>query len=377
MESYEYDPEKRRLAKVYTKSKIVHLIINKFAIPVALFSILLITGLSSAIRDFGVGIIDLWYVYIPIYTFILLSIILLIDFPFSFYSSFIFEHKYNLSNQSFIDWLKDFLKTLGLTYGFSIPVVLGLYYLLRFEYWWIFATIAYFFLVLIGTNIFTLFIFPLFYKTESYEDESQKERLFEMTRSAGVDIKNIIVAKESERSKKANAMFTGLGRVKRIILFDTLTENFPPDEIETIVAHELGHYVNKDIIRSITIGCAEVLPIFFIIHIVLNEAIGMFGITGIEDIAAFPLFALIFTLINFGLAPLINVYSRSVEKKADEFSLNATNKPDPFISSEKRLADMNLSDDHPSSLMLTFFTHPPASKRIEDAEEWKRKRMNA
>jgi STE24 endopeptidase len=371
MGSYEYDPEKRRLAKVYTKSKIIHLIINEFVIPIALFSILLISGLSSAMRDFGIGIIDLWYAYIPIYTFILLSIVLLIEFPLSFYSSFIFEHRYNISNQGFIDWLKDFLKTLGLTYGFSIPVVLGLYYLLRFEYWWIFATIAYFFLVLIGTNIFTLFIFPLFYKIESYEDKSQKERLFEMTKSAGVEIKNIIVAKESERSRKANAMFTGLGRVKRIILFDTLTEHFPPDEIETVVAHELGHYVNKDIIRSITIGCAEVFFIFLIIHLVFITI----GDTEIWDIATFPLFALTFTIIDSGLTPMINAYSRSVEKKADEFSLNATNKPDSFISSEKRLADMNLSDDHPSSLMLIFFTHPPASKRIEDAEEWKRKRM--
>jgi STE24 endopeptidase len=219
--------------------------------------------------------------------------------------------------------LKDFLKTLGLTYGFPIPVLLGLYYILQFEYWWIFATIAYFFLFLIGTNVFTLFIFPLFYKTESYKDERRKERLFEMTKSAGVDVKNVIVAKQSERSKKANAMFTGLGRVKRIILFDTLIEHFPPDEIETVVAHELGHYVNKDIIKSTIISCIEAFFIFLIIHLVFT-AIG--GIE-IEDIATFPLFALTFTLIDFGLTPLINVYSRSVEKKADEFALHATNKP--------------------------------------------------
>ncbi len=374
---YEFDEKKRVLSKVYMKGKIIKSIINGEIIPIIFFIILLVSGFSVFLRDFAMGFGDQIYLFIPIYVFIFTSLLTIITFPLNFYSGYVYEHKYGLSRHTKKSWFKDFFKSLILGYIFTIPIITALYFIMgTFAYWWVIAGIAALILFVFFDTIFPVIIFPIFYKTERFKDKKQRDRLLKMVKEAGAkNIENVVLAKESEKSVKANAMFAGLGKTKRIILFDTLINNFTPDETETVVAHELGHYVNKDVWRFIIIEAVKIFPVLFIIDFVLSSSVGLFGITGIADIAGLPLFLLAYNILELVLLPFVNTYSRKREMLADTFALDVSRKPEAQISTEKRLADLALGDDNPNPWVELFlFTHPSVSKRIKNVETWVRKR---
>lgn len=362
---YGFSPKIRKIARAYTRIRVINGLLNGIAIPIIFVCVLLVSGLSASIRDFSS--------FFPVYSFLFLSLLALVQFPLRFYSSHILEHKYGLSNQKLKGWLKDYGKGMFLTYLFSVPVITGLYYLMPLQSWWLYAGVAYFFLVVFMNHIFPILIFPFFYKIEPYKDRRMKNKLIRMAAHFGKRIENVFVAKESEKSKKANAMFAGIGSTKRIVLFDTLLSSFTKDEVETVIAHELGHYVNKDTIRYIIIDAARIFPVLLIIDYVLKNSIENFGIIAINDIASLPLLLLAYYLIELAFMPILNTYSRHREREADLFGLNACKKPKAQISTEKRLADIDLVDDNPHPLVEFFlFSHPSPQKRIKMVEEWKR-----
>ncbi len=370
---YEYDPKKRKIAKIYTKTKIINGIFNSILLPIVFFIILLYSGFSVGIRDFSVELGGMFYV--PVYIVIFLTLLTLTQLPLSFYSSFIYEHKYNLSNQNLWAWLKDFLKELALMYVISVPILTGLYVLIQMTpLWYVYAALLYIGITVFFDYIYPIAIFPIFYKTKPFENEDIRKRIFEILNKAGIEnIRRIDVACESEKSNKANAMFAGISNSKRIILFDTLIDSFTADEVETVVAHELGHYVHKDILRFTIIESLKIIPLFLIIIAVFNKYSSAFNINGIADIAGLPLLLLVNSVIELVLMGPMMAYSRKREKAADIFALNATGKVEAQVSCEKRLSDMNLGDDSPPSLVEYFlYSHPCAKKRIEYALDWKK-----
>jgi STE24 endopeptidase len=196
-----------------------------------------------------------------------------------------------------------------------------------------------------------------------------------MTKSMGLnEIKNVVIIKESEKSKKPNAVFMGIGKTKTIGLFDTLIHNFPKPEIESVIWHELGHYVGKDNISHVIIDTIKMMFILFVVDNVFRA----YSIP--LTVMSFPLIMLSFLLLELLTMPITNTYTRYLEKHADLFSLRLTKNISAHVSTEMRLADMHLSEERVHPLIEFFFyTHPMTAKRIAYAREyWKKgkKKMN-
>jgi len=267
----------------------------------------------------------------------------------------------------------DEVKGLGVELVFAIAAGVILYYLiLTTPWWWIVAAAIFALFSIFLSTILPYVILPIFYKVTPVSDEQLKTELLQMSDRMGVkNIKRVLVADESSKSVRANAFFSGVGERKTIVLFDTLLNNFTKREITTVVAHELGHYVNKDIWKeAVMSGLLLILP-FFLADYALRTGASSLGLTGITDPAGIPLIIAILIGVNFALQPITNAISRFVERRADEFGLKAANDPLAQASAEKRLADLSLSVDTPNKLVeYLFYTHPPSFKRIKLAEQW-------
>jgi STE24 endopeptidase len=178
--------------------------------------------------------------------------------------------------------------------------------------------------------------------------------------------------KLSEKSKKANAALTGLGKTRRIILADTLLTNYSDDEIEAVLAHELGHHVRRHILKGILLEIAITFVGFWAANEVLRYAVfqrHMFE--SLADFANLPLLALVSTVLSLALMPVLNAYSRQKEREADQYCFESIGSVEPFISSMNKLAEQNLAERSPSRLVeVLFHSHPAIAKRIEAAQEY-------
>ena len=173
----------------------------------------------------------------------------------------------------------------------------------------------------------------------------------------------------SKNTKKANAAFTGIGKSKRILLGDTLLDNYSNDEIETVIAHELGHYKKKHIIKNIIIGTVSSFVTLFLIAVLYKISIEWFGFDSINNIAALPLLMLWAMLIGLIQSPLSNILSRKYEYEADECAIKSTMKANAFISTLNKLNEQNLGDKDPHPFVEWFFySHPSVKKRISAIE---------
>ena len=366
---YGYDPEKRRKAKAYSRVKIMSGLLNGMLIPVVFLLGFFFLGYSFQLKTLIGDSIFL----VPAFILAILVILTLVELPLKFYSSYLYEHKYKLSRMNKRAWFKEFSKETALEYILSVPVLTLVYFIMGFDYWWAWAAVLYFFLDIFLDTIYPVVILPLFYKLSPFKNTGLKKKLLAMARSAGSkNIDDVLVAKESDKSVKANAMFTGLGKTKKMVLFDTLLDNFTEPEVETVIGHELGHYVHKHIMKGIILGTALLFPVFFAIHLLLSWAPGL---AAVNDIAGLPLFFVGLEILALITMPLENSYSRKLERQADWFGLEASKKPVAQISTEKRLADICLSDDKPHpAVEWLLYTHPAASKRIQMVKEWEKSR---
>jgi STE24 endopeptidase len=177
--------------------------------------------------------------------------------------------------------------------------------------------------------------------------------------------------KLSEKSKKANAALMGLGNTRRIILSDTLLSGFNNDEIEAVLAHELGHHVHRHIFQLIAIQGGALFAGLYLIHRTLDVLTPHFGFHGAADFANLPLLALVTTILSLALLPAVNSYSRALERQADTYALNAIASRGPFITSMEKLAELNLAERQPHPwIEFIFHSHPSIQKRIEFAQKF-------
>jgi STE24 endopeptidase len=176
----------------------------------------------------------------------------------------------------------------------------------------------------------------------------------------------------SEKSKKANAALTGLGNTRRIILADTLLDNYSPDEIEAVLAHELGHHVHKHILKSIAVQAGITFVGFWAANWALHYAVDRLGMfETLADFANLPLLALVSTALSLVALPALNAFSRYNERQADRYAFQSIDDIEPFVSSMNKLADQNLAERKPSRLVEALFhSHPSISRRVAAAEAW-------
>jgi STE24 endopeptidase len=351
--------------------------IGDMAISIGFLVLLLATGWSSTLRDAAIRLSREHYALQLFYYVLFLSIFSkILGFGLDFYS-FRLEHRFNLSNQRLTGWLKDQAK--GWLLGLVLATVLCeiIYALIRTspEHWWIFAWLIFIGMFIFFAQIAPVVLFPLFYKFVPLQNDELRARLVRLGERAGTRVRGVYEWKLSEKSKKANAALTGLGNTRRIILADTLLQNYSTDEIEAVLAHELGHHVHGHILKSIFVEAAVTLAGFWAANEALRYATDqqkMFE--HLTDFANLPLLVLVSTILSLVLMPALNAYSRFTERQADVYCWKSVSNIAPYVSAMEKLNKQNLSESHPSRLVeLLFHSHPPISKRIAAAEEWSKK----
>ena len=298
----------------------------------------------------------------------------LISAPLEYYG-FRLEHRYHLSNQRTRSWLWDEFKGLLVGLIFTTVIVELLYLLIRHvQHWWLVAWAMFLGLFVLLAQLAPVVLFPIFYKFEPMDNEELRKRLVLLGERAGTRVRGVYKWKLSEKSKKANAALTGLGATRRIILADTLLDNYSDDEIEAVLAHELGHHVHRHIFKSILVQAGITLFGFWLVSEILRYAVDRWNMfETMSDFANLPLLVLVSTVLSFLLMPALNAYSRFNERQADRYCFQSVAGVESFISAMTKLADQNLAEKTPSRWVEWFFhSHPAIAKRIAAAQAWAR-----
>ncbi|MEP7146113.1 MAG: M48 family metallopeptidase [bacterium] len=360
------------LSKKYSKAHRI-LSVTGTVIFFAVLIILIFTGLSKKLESAAFGFTDNKYFALLIFLGMIGLGEGIINFPMNFYSDYILEHKYNLSNQTLSKYFTEKLKGFALSLVLGIPVILIFYYILNTfgENWWLVLGIFMFiFSVIIGRLAPTL-IMPLFYKFRPIENENIKNMLLDLCKKTGMKIQGIFSFDMSKNTKKANAAFTGIGKSKRIILGDTLINNFSDSEIETVFAHEVGHYKKRHILKMMLVSTILTFAGLYITAKLYEASLGYLGFQSVSKIAALPLLFLYLSLYGLVTTPITNIQSRKYEWEADTFALETTKDKAAFISAMEKLADQNLADKTPNKVIeYLFHSHPSLEKRIQFARNF-------
>lgn len=336
-----------------------------------LLLLLMFSGWSIGLRSLAERVTSSPALSLLIYLALFGLIFEVLGLPLDYLKGYWLEHRYSLSNLTFGAWVKDQLKGLAVGGGLAALGVEFIYWTMRrwAGDWWIIsaATFVAFFILL--ANLAPVLLFPIFFKFKPIEDSNLTERLLELSRRAGTRVRGVFEWKLSEKTKKANAALVGLGNTRRIILSDTLLEKFEADEVEAVLAHELGHHVHHHVFRGIVVQTVTTFLGFYLAKACLAHWGPALGFRGIADFANLPLLILVGTGLSVLLLPGVNAYSRWLERQADAYALGAIRDRSAFISSMEKLAQINLSERQPPAwIEFIFHSHPSIEKRIAYAQ---------
>jgi STE24 endopeptidase len=338
----------------------------------------LVTGWSIILRESLETITTNPWLTTALFAAVIGGIFALISLPLGYYSGFILPHRFGQSNQTLRDWIVDQLK--GLAVGAPIGLLLLelLYLALRLtgDAWWLWATGGLLIFSVLMVNLAPIIIMPIFNKFVPLDNEHAdlKERLLKLAENANTQVQGVFKFDMSRRTKSANAALTGIGRTRRIVLGDTLIDEFTPDEVETVLAHELAHHVHNDLLILIGFSTLTTAAGLYLASLGMVWAVNVFGFKSVADPAALPALGLVLGLYSLVTSPLENAVSRWRERKADQYALETTGKNQAFASAFVRLANQNLSEIDPEPwVVLMFYSHPPLQERIHMAEAFRGK----
>ena len=347
--------------------------ISDFVVGFVFLILLLITGWSGWLRDLAYRLgFQNYPVSLFIYLLLLLVIGKLLGLGLDYYG-FRLERRFKLSTQRFSAWAWDEVKgfLVGLALGSIVVEVLYLTIRQWPQHWWMLAWGLFMVLFIVMAQLAPVVLFPIFYKFEPLDDEELRRRLVVLSERAGTRVRGVYRWKLSEKSNKANAALTGLGATRRIILADTLLDNYSAEEIEAVLAHELGHHVHRHIVKSIFVQAAITLFGFWAANWVLHYAVDQHMFEELSDFANLPLLALVSVVLSFVLMPALNAYSRFNERQADRYAFESISSVEPFMTSMNKLAEQNLAERTPSKWVEWFFhSHPAISRRLAAAKDW-------
>jgi STE24 endopeptidase len=369
------DIKRQELAKRYARL-MRRLSFVELAVVGALLLVLVFSGVSARMSYF-LSFPQPWAS--ALYFVILVVGLGIIMMPLTCYQGFILPRRYGLSNQKLGAWLADRAKASALGVILGLGIVMVVYWLLDLfpGIWWLWAGILLFLLILLLTRLTPTLLLPIFFKLEPLGDVELKQRLMNLAKRAHAQIAGVFTIDLSSKGTTANAMLAGLGKTRSIIISDTLLRQYTSEEIEVILAHELGHHLHRDIPKLIAVQAAMVLLAFYLADLVLKASLTPLDFQGIADVAAFPL--LFLSLAAFGLivTPFVNVYSRYIETSADEAALEMTADPGAFITAMTKLTDQNLAVADPSRWVeFLFYDHPPYTKRVGLARRYNLKEVS-
>lgn len=345
------------------------------ALSVALLVLFLVSGGSAALRDLAATASGNSFTFsVLIYTALLVLTAEAVQLPLAFYSGVTLERRYGLSKETTARWWLDYLKAGTLALLFAAAGAAIALNLLRWtpDWWWLFAAGVFSALLIVLAQLTPVVLLPIFYEFKPLDRPALRDRLIALAARAGARVLGVFEWRLGDRTRKANAALTGIGRTRRILVSDTLLAEHSDDEIEVILAHELAHHVHRDIWTAIAVEVALMTLGFFVADRMLEAAIGILGLSGKPDVAALPLLALTGGAVSLALMPAANALSRAHERRADRYALEMTRNAGAFVTAMKRLGAQNLAEERPSRFVeILFYTHPPLAKRIEAAERWK------
>lgn len=329
--------------------------------------------LAKEVSRFAYGISSSFYIAALVFSIVFLAFLYLVSFPLHIIGSFVVEKRFGLSRQTIFGWALDEGKSVILSLVLSLGCILVFYLILRSfpHFWWIILAVAWIFFSVILVSLMPVLLIPIFYKYLPLKDEELKRRIIALATRSGVDLEDVCGIDLSRKTAKANAALVGLGKTRKVILGDTLTENFTMREIEAVMAHEFAHFKYRHMRKLLTFSAITTLIGFFILFLILGPLANLLGSSSISDLYLLPVIALFLFASGLILAPLSNYFSRVLERQADAFALDITADPTTFISVMEKLGNMNLADTNPSLVKKIFlYDHPPICERIMMAERW-------
>jgi STE24 endopeptidase len=372
-------PDKEeRLQKAirYQRAKNVHYFLDQ-GYTIVFLVLFLFLGLSAFLRRQIEKITRKRFWVVAFYTILFLILAFIVGFPSSYYG-FSLEHKFELSNQTFGAWFGEELLSLMVLAIIALIAVEGIYLALKKvpRTWWIYVSVVFIIFTVVLVNLAPILILPLFNVYTPLPQGELRDRLVNLSHKANVKVEDIFTVDMSKQTKKANAMLTGLGNTKRIVLGDNLVKEFSTDEIEVVMAHEMGHNFFHHIWQGIFLSSVMAAIGFLIIHLtgpgIITRFRSRLKIDNMADVASLPLILLIFTVYGLVSMPVFPAFSRHMERQADKFAIDITHENGAFITAMQKLSYMNLSDPNPSPIIeFLLYDHPPVSKRIRFAEEYK------
>lgn len=366
------DQERQQKAKEYARIG-RGLFILELVLSVIYVLAWILTGLSPWWRDQVYTLTQATWLSIPLFALGFGLPYSVLTAPLTYYSGYVLPHKYGQSVQTLRSWLMDQFKGLAIAGVLGLIILEIIYALLEAapQTWWLWMGLVMLIFTVVLSNLAPVVIFPLFYKYKPLEDQNLVDRLTRLAEKAGTHVKGVFAFDMSSKTVAANAALMGLGRTRRIVLGDTLLSNFSADEIETVLAHELGHHVHHDLTWGIVIQSVITLFGFWLAHQVMVWGAAAFGYNGLADPATLPLLLVAFTVFGLVTMPLGNTWSRWREVKADQYALQMTHKPQAFINAMTRLANQNLADAQPPAWVEALLhSHPSISRRVAMAQEF-------
>ncbi len=375
------DPQRQEQAKRYARQRRLLSLVD-LAIGTVFLAAVLGFGLHLRLRDLLAPGLAGWQPLagwapgmVAAMSLIFMLVYGVLSLPLSIYSGYILPRRYGLGKQSFASWLGDLAKGGLISIAFGLILLEVLYLLLAIQPlpWWLGLAGVLLLLNVVLANLAPVLILPLFFKQQPMPEGNLKDRLLRMAQRAGTRVRGVFVMNMSRKTAEGNAALMGLGNTRRIVIGDTMLQEYITDEIEVVLAHELGHHVHNDIWKGIAVSTALTLAGLAVVNITLHWIVAapFAGLRGLADVATLPVLALIFGVYGMVTGPLGNTYSRVVERQADQYALDMTRDPATFISAFNRLANQNLAqlDPHPIIEML-FYDHPAIGRRIQHAQSW-------
>ncbi|HVJ05385.1 MAG TPA: M48 family metallopeptidase [Candidatus Saccharimonadales bacterium] len=341
---------------------------------VALMVLVLASDWTSDFRNFAIHIGgDHHVIALFVYTTILLLLAKFFTVGLDYYS-FLIEHRYHLSNQRLRGWIWDQVKSFALGFLISQLLVQLIYLLIRLQpqWWWVTGWALFMLFTVFMAHIAPVLLFPLFFRFHALADDELTSRLTRLSEKAGARVRGVYEWMLSEKTKKANAALMGLGRTRRIVISDTLLSTCDHDEIEAVLAHELGHHVYRHLLKGIVVQGVITFFGFWCLKLAIRWASLDWNRHYAQiDFANLPLMILVVTALSVLLLPVMNAYSRFNERQADLYAWKSLGSVRSFCSAMEKLAAQNLSEREPSRFVeILFHSHPATGRRMKAALAW-------
>jgi len=352
------------------------LVLWDFLMAIVIYWALLRFAWSVKMRDFARRITRVAFLQDMIYWVQFLILTAILGAPLAIYEGYFREHKYGLANQTFGPWLGDQLKDLAVNMvlgGLLIAVLFAIVRKLRstWHIWGAVVTIGFF---IFGIMIAPVLIFPLFNKITRLDDPKVTTPILAMARANGIPAHDVFKIDASKQSTRMSANVSGFGKTMRITLNDNLLRRGSPEEIQSVMGHEMGHYVLNHIPKDILFFSVVIVIFFAILRWGLSWALARYGdawhISDVGDPAVLPLALLIITTFFFVLTPILNTHIRTNEHEADMYGINASRQPDGFAQAAIHLGEYRKMSPGPVEEWI-FYDHPSGRRRIHDAMQWK------